>query len=275
MVKKNLTMKLTLGVLSADVPDQLPDPATHKKALAPRKLAQPMLPMPPMEPTPPKKDEGKKDDKKKPETGLLKRATAAREHEYWLYVPPDYDPNIAYALVVWLHPAGKGRDQETEKVLGNWEDFCSDNHIIILCPKAESEAGWLGSEADFVQETIRAVMAEYTIDGQRVIAHGMGVGGQMGFYLGFHVRDLIRGVATTGAVLNNQPKETVANQRLAFFIVAGGKDPLAQAISATKAKLSEHKFPVTYHEVPERGHEYLDAVVLHELIRWIDSLDRQ
>ena len=31
--------------------------------------------------------------------------------------------------------------------------------------------------------------------------HGMGVGGQMAFYLGFNARDMVRGVATSGAVL--------------------------------------------------------------------------
>jgi S1-C subfamily serine protease/predicted esterase len=281
--KKTETVKLTLGTMSEEVPEKLPEPATHKKALAPRKSAQPQTKVkPPMgkPPMPPKKEEEKKEvkseeEKKKAETGLLKRTTQTRDHEYWLFVPEDYDPNIAYALVVWLHPAGKGKDKETETVISAFEDFCNDNHMILLCPKAEAETGWLASEADFIQQTIRDVMAEYTIDRQRVVAHGMGIGGQMAFYLGFNARDLIRGVATVGAVLNNPTKDNVANQRLAFFIVAGGKDPLLKAIEETKTKLVERKFPVVYHEIPEMGHQYFDAVILTDLIRWIDSLDRQ
>ena len=96
----------------------------------------------------------------------------------------------------------------------------------------------------------------------------------MAFYLGFHARDLIRGVATTGAVLAENPKENVANQPLAFFLVAGGKDPLAKAIAEGKDKLTEQKFPVIYREIPEMGHQYLDEKTLEELVRWIDSLDR-
>ena len=64
---------------------------------------------------PPKKEDKKptrKDDDKKPETGLLKRTTAAADHNYWVYVPEDYDPNVAYALVVWLHPLGKNKDED-------------------------------------------------------------------------------------------------------------------------------------------------------------------
>jgi S1-C subfamily serine protease/predicted esterase len=279
--KKTETLKLTLASFSEQVPEQLPEPASLKKALAPRKPAIPVPPMPPTQPMPPmppmpkKEDEEKKEPKKPPEKGLLKRTTPTRDHEFWVYVPENYDPNISHGLVVWLHPAGKAKDRETEHVVAVWEDFCSENHLILLCPKAESENGWVGSELDFVRQTIRDLVAEYTIDSQRVVAHGMGVGGQMAFYLGFHARELIRGVATTGAVLNNPVKDNLANQRLSFFIVAGGKDPLAESISATKNKLIEGKFPVVYHEVPEQGHEYLDAVTLRELVRWVDSLDRQ
>jgi S1-C subfamily serine protease/predicted esterase len=288
--KKTESIKLTLGTLFETVPDKLSGEATLHKALAPRKEA----PVPasrrgrsrsggPRNPPAAKKDNEKepekkvekKDEQKKPETGLLKRATQARDHEYWLYVPKDYDAGVSYALAIWLHPAGKGKEKDTENMITAWEDFCSENHILLLCPRAESESGWLASEAEYIQQIAQDVMGEYTIDRQRVIAHGMGIGGQMAYYLGFNVRDLIRGVATTGAVLTNPVKETVAGQRLSFFIVAGGKDPLAQAVAETKAKLSDHKYPVVFRQIAEMGNQYFDAVTLHDLIRWIDSLDRQ
>ena len=190
-------------------------------------------------------------------------------------MPENYDPNIAHALVVWLHPAGKGKDKDTETVLGTFEEICNEHHMILLCPHAENESGWLGSEADFIQESIRNVLSEYTIDRERIVAHGMGNGGQMAFYLGFSARDLIRGVATVGAVLTSQAKDNVANQRLAFFVAAGGKDPLINAIRETKDKLIEHKFSVVYHEIPENRPQYLDSDTLEDLVHWLDSLDRQ
>jgi serine protease Do len=258
---KTKTFKPALGVLSSEIPEQLPEPASLKKALAGRPGAA-------VDP---------KGEKKKPQTGVIKRTTPSQDHQYQIYVPADYDPNIAHALVVWLHPAGKPKekDKETEQIISAWEDFCMDNHIILLCPRAENETGWLGSETDFIHEAIQAVLAEYTIDRERIVAHGMGNGGQMAFYLGFHARDLIRAVATTGAAMNGQPKDNLANERLAFFVVAGGRDPLSQAIAETRDKLQEHKFPVVYREIPEMGSQYLDAATLHDLVRWIDSLDRQ
>lgn len=133
----------------------------------------------------------------------------------------------------------------------------------------------MASEADAVRGIVKELIDEFTIDRQRIVAHGMGVGGQLAFYLGFLDRDLIRGVATTGAVLASQPKENIAGQRLSFFIAGGEKDPLAPAIAESKDKLVERKFPVVYRSIAAMGHQYLDEKTLLELVRWVDSLDRQ
>jgi S1-C subfamily serine protease/predicted esterase len=265
--KKTETLTVKLGELPNSVPDKLPEPATFKKALEPRKTVG--GPMPPKDE---KKDE-KKDDKKKPETGLLERTNQAKDHQYWIYVPDDYDPNIAYALVIWLHPVGKGKEEDVKIFRNTWRDICADNHVIVLAPKAENDTGWLPSEADFIREAARDVLASYTIDRKRVVAHGMGVGGQMGFYLGFAARDLIRGVATTGAPAVSV-KDNVAGQPVSIYMVAGGKDPLRDAIFESQKKVSEKKFSVIYREIPEMGSQYLDEKTLEELARWVDSLDR-
>jgi serine protease Do len=285
---KSETLKVKLATLPDEVPEKLPENDSAKRALEQRKHAP--RPMQPGQPAPrrqppkknepkadDKKDEAKKDEKKdedkKPETGLLERSTPAKDHTYWVYVPKSYDPNVSHALVIWLHAAGHG-GKDADDMVNIWRDACEDQHIILVGPKSESETGWRASEAEFVQEAAREVMKEYTVDRQRVVAHGMGVGGQMAFYLGFNARDLVRGVATTGAALATQPKDNAAAQRLAFFVVAGARDPLAKEIAGVKPELQKHKFPVTQREVAEMGKEYLDRKTFEELVRWIDSLDR-
>jgi predicted esterase len=256
--------------MSTAIPDKLPETSSLKKALEPKKTVGNAPPMPQPAPAP------KKEDPKKVETGLLKRSNAARDHEYWVYVPENYDPNIAHAVVVWLHPKDKGKEKDAESFTRLWEDFCADNHIILIGPRAVNETGWLVSEADFVKECVRDVSAQYTVDKQRIIAHGMGVGGQLAFYLANNARETFRGVATTGSVLANPMRPNVANQRLAFFIISGDKDPRAKAIEETNTKLVDLKFPVVYKPLKDRGHEYLEHSedTLRELVRWIDSLDR-
>lgn len=267
--KNNTAVTLKLEAMPDAVPEKLPEVSSVKKALEPKKTVGNAPPMPPA-PAP------KKEDPKKVDTGLLKRSNAARDHEYWVYVPENYDPNVAHAVVVWLHPVGKGKEKDAEAFVRLWEDACTDQHIILIGPRATNETGWLVSEADFVRETIRDVASQYTVDRQRIIAHGMGVGGRLAYYLGNNNRDTFRGVATVGAELGTPMRGNVANQRLAFFLISGNKDPRAAKIAETNTKLRDLKFPVTYRELKDRGHEYLEQSkdTLEELVRWVDSLDR-
>jgi S1-C subfamily serine protease/predicted esterase len=271
--KKTETVTVTLGEVpnkgaEDEVPDSLPEVASKRKALEPRKQVPSPMGGPKPEAATPKKDD------KKAQTGVIQRKNPAGTHSYWIYVPRDYDPNISHALVIWLHPVGKDKEKDDEDIQDAWFTFCKDNHIILAGPHAENQTGWVPSESDVIAEVASDVLANYTIDKRRIVVHGMGVGGQMAFYAGFHNRDLIRGVAVTGAALASQAKEKVPNEPLAFFLHAGGKDPLHDAVAESRTKLLAQKYPVVYREDKDAGHQYLDDKSLEELVRWIDSLDR-
>jgi S1-C subfamily serine protease/predicted esterase len=266
--KKTETLTVKLADAPDSVPERLPENASLKKALEPKK---------PLPNTPPPMGEKKEDapkKKAKPPTGLQQRTNENKDKNYWLFVPEDYDPNVSYALLVWLHPVGKSKDSDVDDFKDSWEDYCAKNRIILAGPKAENDAGWVASDAEFINQVVQEVENQYTIDKQRVVVHGMGLGGQMAFYLGFHNRDTFRGVATTGAVLANQVKEKLPGQPLSFYIIAGGKDPLSKPIAESKTKLVEAKYPVIFRLIPDMGAQYLDLDTLEELVRWIDSLDR-
>ena len=275
--KKTETLKIKLAEVTEMIPSktQLPEKSSAKKALTKPKGAGPQ---PPGVAKKEEKKEPKAEDKKA-ETGFLKRTTAAADHTYWIYVPENYDPNIAHAVLVWLHPPGKNKEKDFDSFWQSWQFPCEDYHIILVCPQAESErGGWTQSESEFVQEAVKAVSDNYTVDRRRIIAHGMDQGGEMAFALGFRSRGLFRGVATTGSALSGNPRDKVANQPLNFFLVVGDKDPLLDAVKETSSKLKEKKYPVIYREIKNLGRQYIDGRLgidtLDELARWIDSLDR-
>ncbi len=112
----------------------------------------------------------------------------AANQTYFLFVPRNYDPKVAHSLVIWLHPENKGREKDIEAFTDTWEDYCEDNHLIVVAPTTENEKGWVPGEAEFVAQAVKDATDHYTIDKRRVVAHGMGVGGQMAMYLGFHNR---------------------------------------------------------------------------------------
>src|SRR5262249_42865991 len=143
---------------------------------------------------------------------------------YWLYVPDNYDPNVSHGLVVWFHPAGQG-GKDGERMARVFRTFCEQYHFIVMGPRSAGPEGWVPSEVEGVVQDVKAVIGQYTTDKARVVAHGMGSGGQMAVYLGFNARDVFRGVATVGATLGTPPGENLATQPLSFFIAGGDKDP--------------------------------------------------
>jgi S1-C subfamily serine protease len=272
---ETLTVKLT--EMADGVPAKMPEKSSAKKALTrpgtkPRDKGKGPVKG---------KDKEKEKEKEKPamvETGFQKKTTEAGDGTYWIYVPDNYDPNHACAIAVWLHPVGKNKERDFEDFTNSWSNYCDDHNIILICPESDNPRGWTPGEGDLVVQAVRSVVSTYTVDQRRIIVHGMGVGGEMAFYLGFQTRSLIRGVATVGATLGSNPREKVFNQPLSFFLIIGQKDPLRPGVTETKEKLTKLKYQVIEREIPNMGHEYIDGrggiPTLEELIRWVDSLDR-
>ena len=259
---KNETVTATLATLPDAIPAKLPMPSSFGKAL---------------EGAPKKKDDGlggpkKKDKEEKVETGFLERTDEALGRQYWLYVPDNYDANTSHGVIVWFHPPGKAKDGEV--MARTFREFCEDHHFIVMGPKANNPQGWLPSETELVVQDVRKVLGQYTTDKNRVVAHGMGNGGQMAFYVAFNARDVFRGVATLGATLGTAPKDNVANQPLSFHLSVGDKDPALKDVEAGKLSLEEKRFPVVYRLMTESGKEYYDVKLFNELLVWLDSLDR-
>ncbi|MDB5312298.1 MAG: mucD 5 [Gemmataceae bacterium] len=277
---ETVTAKLT--TVPDAVPEKLPMPSSAGKALEgqPKKGKEVFAPMapPPTEcgeeaapPDDPFKDPKK--DKEKIETGYLERTDEGLGRKYWLYVPDNYDANVSHGLIVWFHPAGQG-GKDGEKMARTFREFCEEHHFIMMGPKSNNAEGWVPSETELVMADVKRVLGQYTFDRARVVAHGMGNGGQMAFYVGFNARDVFRGVATIGSVLGTLPKDNVANQPVSFFVAVGDKDPLLKDVEASKGALEEKRFPLVYRVVKETGKEYFDVKAFAELLNWLDSLDR-
>jgi serine protease Do len=269
--EKTERISLKLAPFDPAIPEQLPPVSSRKQALAVAKQAKakakdPDAAQPDDPPAEPKPAE-------KVETGLIRRKLAAQGREFWAYVPPNYDPNIAHGLVLWLHGPDRN-DREADDLTKVWGPFCAERHLILFGPRSTNPEGFNAGDLDAILQDVQGLLDTYTIDRRRVVAHGFASGGQMAYYLGFNARELVRGVATVGAVLAPPTRDHEVGERLAFFIAAGGKDPDAKAIEQVVQPLRDRFFPVIFRQMPELGREYLDRKTLEELVRWIDSLDR-
>jgi serine protease Do len=282
---KTENISLKLGEIPVTLPERFPEESSKKQALVPPKGVGEPKPiddflkkgLPKKKAEPDQAPEAKKDasEKKPVEKGLLNRKIGELAHDYWVYVPENYDPNISHGLIVWLHPAGvEGKD--AKDITQIWRTVCEEFNFIMLGPITRNRDGWIPSETELIVQDMRAVMAQYTIDRFRIAVHGNGVGGQMAYYVGFTERDLVRGVATVGSVLGTAPKDNLPTQRLSFFIAAGQKDPSLKEIVESREKLLKKKYAVVYREMEALGRQYIfeDEAAIRDLVRWFESLDK-
>jgi serine protease Do len=216
------------------------------------------------------------EEKKKadfPKTGRFTETLAANEHDYWAYVPEDYNPAHKYALVVWVHPPG---DTMEASLIRNWKSFCDERGIILVGPKAKQISGWQPNEQEFIKDLVEHLQTKYTIDRSRVVVHGFAKSGLFGYFLGFKYREIFRGAAVCGAALPQQLQvpDNEPELRLQLFIVAGDKDPQLNAIKATATRLEKMKYPVDFESVKGLDQKYPPDNTIEDLARWIDALDR-
>ena len=206
-------------------------------------------------------------------TGRFNDKMPAHEHEYWAYVPEDYNPEFKYGLVVWLHPGG---DTMEAAMLKNWQSLCDERGLILLAPKAAQIAGWIPDEMEFVKDAVEMFLEKYSIDRSRVVLHGYGASGGFAYQVAFKHRQLFKGISTVASPLTAPPPDNEPEFRLQFHLTSGDNDPLLSAARCREASraLRDMKYPVVDMTMEGAGHKYPTGDYLTEIAIWIDALDR-
>lgn len=204
--------------------------------------------------------------------GRFTEKMPAHEHEYWAYVPEDYNPEFKYGMIVWLHPAG---DTMEAAMMKSWQTLCDERGLILLAPKAGQIAGWIPDETEFIKDAVEQFLEKYSIDRLRVVLHGYGTsGGGFAYQMAFKHRQLFKGVSAVAAPMMTPPPDNEPDFRLQFHFVCGDNDPLYRGVQATAKGLREMKFPVVETTIDGGGHKYPAGDYLTEIAIWVDSLDR-
>ena len=237
--------------------------------------------MEPLETLKPKKKPAKAEaPPEKAETGLLKRNTPDGEHKYWLYVHEDYDPNISYGLVVWLHPPGKNKEADFESITDLWGDYCKENQLILVCPTfARTRPAGCPAKRNSWWPPSGDTIEKYTVDRQRDRRPSDWASAvKWRRYLGLNNRDLFRGsLVTVGAVLT-QAKDNNPAQPLSFYLARGQLGSAHQEhCGQPHPKLAAAQIPGGLPRKSETvaATQYFEEIHVQEVVRWIDSLDRQ
>jgi serine protease Do len=216
---------------------------------------------------------GKSDAKapaERPEVGSFTMQAGPLDSQARLYVPEDYEPAVAYGLVVWLHGEGGLKQQE---LVARWKPHCDRDRLILLAPKSADPDHWALHELELIRTLVTQVRARYTIDADRVVAAGEKEGGTLACLAALQVADVFSGAAAIDARIGGRAVENEPDHRLAFYVARPGKGRTARDADEAVTSLRSLKFPVTVKDLGENPRPLSDDE-LAELVRWIDTLDR-
>jgi pimeloyl-ACP methyl ester carboxylesterase len=192
------------------------------------------------------------------------------EFEYVLWVPKDYSPNQPWRLIVSLH----GQNGNGDSFIRNWlGDVQREGNTFLLCPSA-GRGGWGHSTLGYhyVLDSLRDVLATYSVDPDLVFLDGASMGGNGSFQFACVYPDLLAGAAprSGGPQFRYLPAAVDKKERAVtaeglenliatpLFWVVGAKDPeMPNAwVKIAKVQLDALKSDFTFTEFPDGGHEW-------------------
>lgn len=201
--------------------------------------------------------------KDEPAVGLMRMpAEGQPKRDCWLYVPKTYDKSKPYPLVVVLHPAGL----HGSRFASVWGETAERTGAFLVagpeCKDPKKRMWDMADEKELI-ETIRKVMAAFSVDPTRVLLTGFSQGGTYSYTFGLRHPEMFRAIApVSGALVARPSPEGEAILRnakgLGVYIAHGAIDdriPVERA-RASRDRLEQAGFGVTYREVPQLGHLY-------------------
>ena len=240
------SLELTLGALPDTIPGELPTVSIPPVERADAKAADPQV-------------------------GRFTVELPAHQHSYWAYVPPDYNPDFQYGLMVWLHPTG---DTMEAAIMRLWKSVCARRNLMIIAPKAGNPRGWNPAESVFVKAAVEDFVEQYPIDRSRVFVHGYATGGVFALSLLFKERELFAGAAVASATLRTPPPPNTPYYRIQLHFNSGSADADHARVARTVEGLRKMKYPVSFAIAKDRSKKYPSQEDVREIGRWADSLDR-
>ena len=135
---------------------------------------------PPLAELPPACTKDKPAEAKKLETGVVKLKIPEFPNEAFAYVPENYDPNVAYGLVVWLHG---DRGLDWAKAVASWKPLCERYDLILAAPKSAGSKKWTPRDVDLVDGLVAEIEGRYNVDPLRVVVHGHESGGTLASFV--------------------------------------------------------------------------------------------
>lgn len=214
------------------------------------------------------------------------------EQPFGLYLPPRFDQNKKYPLVIMLHGAGSNHrlalrrvfgksnqndetDVEATRYFPEWQDV----EYIVATPYARGTMGYQGIAEKDVYDVLAEVKRRFPIDEDRVYLTGLSMGGGGTLWLGLSRPDIWAGLAPVCPAPPDGTAELAPNAlNTPMHIFHGDADPVVTPASVREwvARLKELETKVEYTEYPGVSHNsWENAYQNGAIFKWFGQFRRE
>lgn len=202
-----------------------------------------------------------------------------KRERFFVYAPPGYSPGQPWGVIVYISPV------DVPALPRGWEGVLARNQLLFVCAQSA------GNECEPRRRNGLAVMAalemlaNYSIDAQRVYVAGLSGGARVAGTLAFYQGDVFRGTiqscgcdfvqpiagANPEDLINPTPaelREAKAHEK--FVFITGPQDYCqADVIDVYKRGYAAQGFQCKLLDVPGMGHQDCDASTLQRALDFL------
>jgi pimeloyl-ACP methyl ester carboxylesterase/tetratricopeptide (TPR) repeat protein len=217
---------------------------------------------------------------------LIDGAKGEPPHEYFVQLPPEYDPHRVYPTIVTLCGAGMTPQAQLDWWAGQSQpDVGRVGHAarfgyIVIAPAwttpAQGSYNYSLTEHMAVLNTLRDATRRFAIDSDRVFLSGHDIGGDAAWDIGLAHPDLWAGVIPIVAVADKYVNFYYeVGKEVPFYVIGGEMDgnKTAQNSLILDRWLTGSGYNITVAEFLGRGHEHFADETLR-LFDWMGRLKR-
>ena len=197
----------------------------------------------------------------------------AEPTEYTVLLPPEYHHARTYPAVVALHN-GTGMPSAIDW----WGAEAARRGYIVIAPeynlRTPPDYRYTPSEHASAELSLRDALKRFSIDPDRVILGGHGLGGDMAWDFGLGHPDLFAGVATISGLPAKYAWAYKGNaRRLPLYVALGDLSGAGELVLNMAKDLITRNYDVTYVEYYRRGRDNLPEEA-PSVFDWMASLRR-
>jgi len=213
------------------------------------------------------------------------------DQPYGIYLPPRFNPQKRYPLVISLHGAGSNHRLNLRRVFGKsnakgendveaslYFPKWADVDYIVASPYARGTMGYEGVAEKDVYDVLADVKARFPIDENRIYLTGLSMGGGGTLWLALTRPDIWAAIAPV-CPAPPQGTENLAPNGLSFPVrfCQGGADPVVRpaGVKEWAKRLETQGTKVEYIEYPGVGHNsWENAYEDGKIFEWFGQFKR-